>query len=35
VRVAIEGGRLYPLLEEWDRQAAEFREGRQQFLLYP
>jgi uncharacterized protein YbbC (DUF1343 family) len=35
VRLAIEGGRLRPLLEEWDRQAAEFRESRKPFLLYP
>jgi uncharacterized protein YbbC (DUF1343 family) len=35
VRLAIEGGRLHPLLEEWDRQAAEFRESRKPFLLYP
>ncbi|MET0623777.1 MAG: DUF1343 domain-containing protein [Pyrinomonadaceae bacterium] len=35
VRLAIEGGRLQPLLEEWDRQAAEFRESRKPFLLYP
>lgn len=35
VRLAIEGGRLHSLLEEWDREAAEFREGRKPFLLYP
>ena len=35
VRLAIEGGRLRPLLEEWDRRAAEFRESRKPFLLYP
>ncbi len=34
VRLAIEGGRLQPLLEEWDRQAAEFRESRRPYLLY-
>ncbi len=34
VRLAIEGGRLLPLLEEWDREAAEFRENRKPFLLY-
>ncbi|HEX8355706.1 MAG TPA: DUF1343 domain-containing protein [Pyrinomonadaceae bacterium] len=34
VRLAIEGGRLLPLLEEWDRQAAGFRESRKPFLLY-
>jgi uncharacterized protein YbbC (DUF1343 family) len=35
VRLAIEGGRLAPLLEEWEREAAEFRESRKPFLLYP
>ena len=35
VRLAIEGGRLAPLLREWDRQAAQFRVGRKPFLLYP
>jgi uncharacterized protein YbbC (DUF1343 family) len=35
VRLAIEGGRLQPLLKEWDRQAAEFRQSRKPFLLYP
>jgi uncharacterized protein YbbC (DUF1343 family) len=35
VRLAIEGGRLLPLLEEWDREAADFRESRKPFLLYP
>ena len=34
VRHAIEGGRLLPLLEEWEREAAEFRESRKPFLLY-
>jgi uncharacterized protein YbbC (DUF1343 family) len=34
VRLAIEGGRLLPLLEEWEREAAEFRESRKPFLLY-
>ncbi len=34
VRLAIEAGRLDPLLEDWDRQAAEFRESRKPFLLY-
>ena len=33
-RLAIEGGRLHSLLEEWDRQAAEFRESRKPYLLY-
>ncbi len=35
VRLAIEAGRIDPLLEDWDRQAAEFRESRKPFLLYP
>jgi uncharacterized protein YbbC (DUF1343 family) len=35
VRLAIEGGRLQPLLEEWDREAADFLESRTPFLLYP
>jgi uncharacterized protein YbbC (DUF1343 family) len=35
VRLAVEAGRLAPLLDEWDRQAAEFRKGRKPFLLYP
>ena len=35
VRLAIEAGRLHPLLEEWDREAMEFRESRKPFLLYP
>jgi uncharacterized protein YbbC (DUF1343 family) len=34
VRLAIEGGRLQRLLEEWDREAAEFRESRKPYLLY-
>ncbi len=34
VRLAIEGGRLNHLLEEWHREAAEFRESRKLFLLY-
>lgn len=34
VRRAIEEGRLPPLLEDWDRQAAAFRESRRPFLLY-
>jgi uncharacterized protein YbbC (DUF1343 family) len=34
VRLAIEGGRLLPLLEEWEREAAKFRESRKPFLLY-
>ncbi|HEY0018012.1 MAG TPA: DUF1343 domain-containing protein [Longimicrobium sp.] len=35
VRLAIEGGSLPALLEEWDREAAEFSESRKRFLLYP
>jgi uncharacterized protein YbbC (DUF1343 family) len=34
VRLAIEGGQLQSLLEEWDREAAEFLESRKPFLLY-
>ena len=34
VRLAIEGGTLAPLLEEWDREAAEFHESRKPYLLY-
>jgi uncharacterized protein YbbC (DUF1343 family) len=34
VRRAIEGGWLPDLLEEWDREAAEFRESRTPYLLY-
>ena len=34
VRLAVESGRLPALLEEWDREAAEFRESRKSFLLY-
>lgn len=34
VRLAIEGGRLHALLEEWDREAAEFRESHKSYLLY-
>lgn len=35
VRLAIEGDRLPSLLEKWDREAADFRESRKPFLLYP
>ncbi|HEU4561099.1 MAG TPA: DUF1343 domain-containing protein [Longimicrobium sp.] len=35
VRLAIEGGRLPTLLDEWDREAAEWVETRKPFLLYP
>ena len=34
VRLAIESGRLPQLLEEWDREAAMFREDRKPYLLY-
>jgi uncharacterized protein YbbC (DUF1343 family) len=34
VRLAIEGGRLAALLDEWDREAARFREDRKAYLLY-
>jgi uncharacterized protein YbbC (DUF1343 family) len=34
VRLAIEGGRLHQLLEEWDREAGEFRRSSNQYLLY-
>jgi uncharacterized protein YbbC (DUF1343 family) len=34
VRLAIEGGRLPQLLEQWDREAAQFREDRKPYLLY-
>ena len=34
VRLAIEGGRLPQLLDEWDREAAQFREERKRYLLY-
>jgi uncharacterized protein YbbC (DUF1343 family) len=34
VKLAIEGGRLASLLEEWDRDAAGFLESRKAFLLY-
>src|SRR5688500_3205934 len=35
VKKAVEGGTLPALLEEWDREAAQFRETRKPFLLYP
>jgi len=35
VRLAIEGGTLPALLEDWDREAARFAESRKRFLLYP
>jgi uncharacterized protein YbbC (DUF1343 family) len=34
VRLAIEGGTLPRLLEDWDRDAEAFRERRKPFLLY-
>jgi uncharacterized protein YbbC (DUF1343 family) len=34
VRLAVEAGTLPSLLEEWDREAAEFAESRKPFLLY-
>jgi uncharacterized protein YbbC (DUF1343 family) len=34
VRLAIDAGRLRPLLDEWDREAAAFVESRKPFLLY-
>ena len=34
VRLAIDGGRLPALLDEWDREAAAFAESRKPFLLY-
>jgi len=34
VRLAIESGRLHPLLDEWDRQAAQFRASSKPYLLY-
>jgi uncharacterized protein YbbC (DUF1343 family) len=34
VRLAIEAGRLSQLLDEWDREAAQFREDRKPSLLY-
>jgi uncharacterized protein YbbC (DUF1343 family) len=34
VRLAIEGGSLPALLEEWEREATQFREARKPYLLY-
>jgi hypothetical protein len=34
MRLAIEAGRLAPLLDAWDRDAAAFLESRKSFLLY-
>ena len=33
-RLAIDADRLAPLLEQWDREAAEFVEARKPYLLY-
>jgi len=35
VRLAVEGGRLQALLQEWDREADAWLESRTPFLLYP
>lgn len=35
VRRAVEEGWLPTLLEQWDREAAAFREARKPYLLYP
>jgi uncharacterized protein YbbC (DUF1343 family) len=35
VRLAVEAGTLPSLLDEWDREAAEFAESRKPYLLYP
>jgi uncharacterized protein YbbC (DUF1343 family) len=35
VKKAIEGGTLPALLEEWDREAAEFKESSKAYRLYP
>ena len=34
VRLAIDAGQLAPVLEQWDREAEQFRESRKPFLLY-
>jgi uncharacterized protein YbbC (DUF1343 family) len=34
VRLAVEAGTLAPLLDEWDRQAAAFKQSRTPYLLY-
>ena len=34
VRLAVEAGKLAPLLDEWDREAAAFAEARKPYLLY-
>jgi uncharacterized protein YbbC (DUF1343 family) len=35
VRLAIDGGRLQPLLEQWDREAAAFKASSRALWLYP
>jgi uncharacterized protein YbbC (DUF1343 family) len=35
VKLAIDAGRLRPLLDEWDREALAFVESRKPYLLYP
>jgi uncharacterized protein YbbC (DUF1343 family) len=35
VRAAVEGGQIHALLDDWDREAAEFAVYRRTFLLYP
>jgi hypothetical protein len=35
VKKAIEGGTLPALLEEWDREAAEFKASSAPYRLYP
>jgi hypothetical protein len=35
VRHAVEDGQLSALLDDWDREAAEFTVYRRTFLLYP
>jgi len=34
VRLAIDAGQLAPVLEQWDREAEQFRESRKPYLLY-
>ena len=34
VRLAIDAGQLGPVLEQWDREAEQFREARKPYLLY-
>jgi uncharacterized protein YbbC (DUF1343 family) len=34
IRLAIDAGQLAPLLDEWDREAAAFKESRKPYLLY-